>query len=132
MSSSTENLDNVHRDIDDKLRNDSAGDLFVVTFDDVVKAVKRLKHGKQDGESLVLSDILIYAHESLYVHLALLISALFNRGIVLKSLDVSTIVPLPKGKHNLCESSNYRVIALSSILGKVIDLILLDRLVDNL
>ena len=132
VSSPTEDLDNIRRDIDDKLRNDSAGGLFLVTFDDIVKAVKRLKHGKQDGESLVSSDFLIYAHESLYVHLALLISALFNHGIVLKSLGASTIVPLPKGKHNLCDSSNYRGIALSSILGKVIDLILLDRLADNL
>jgi hypothetical protein len=65
LLSSTENLDNIHCDIDDKLRNDSAGDLFVVTFDDVVKAVQRLKQGKQDGESLVSSDFLIYAHESL-------------------------------------------------------------------
>ena len=56
VPSSMESLDNIHRHIDDKLRNDSAGDLFVVTFDDVVKAVKRLKRGKQDGESLVSSD----------------------------------------------------------------------------
>jgi hypothetical protein len=89
-------------------------------------------HGKQDGESLMSPDFLIYAHESLYVHLALLISALFNHGIVLKSLGASTIIPLPKGKHNLCVSRNYRVIALNSILGMVIELILLDRLADNL
>jgi hypothetical protein len=37
----------------------SAGDLFAVTFDDVVKAVKRLEHGKQYGESLASPDFLI-------------------------------------------------------------------------
>jgi hypothetical protein len=131
MPSSHENMDKIHREIDDKSRNVSVGDLFVVTFDDVVEAVQRLKHGKQDGESLVSSNFLIYVHESLYVHLALLMSALFNHGIVLKSLGASTIIPLPKGKHNLCNYRNYRGIALSSILGKVIDLILLDRLADN-
>jgi hypothetical protein len=103
MSSSTENFDNIHQDIDDKLRNDLAGDLFLVTFDDIVSAVKRLKRDKQDGESQVSSDFVIYAHESLYVRLALLISALFNHGIGLESQGSNTLIPLPEGKHNLCD-----------------------------
>jgi hypothetical protein len=45
----------------------------MVTFE----AVKRLKHDKQDGESLMSSDFLIHAHASVFVRLALIKSALF-------------------------------------------------------
>jgi len=40
----------------------------------------------------------------------------------------STIISIPKGKHaNVTDSSNYRGTALSSIFGKVFDLIFLDK-----
>ena len=41
-------------------------------------------------------------------------------------------LPIPKGSQSGCNSNNYRGIALSSILGKVIDLILLERLSSKL
>ena len=107
-------------------------DLFVVTYEDVVFAIRKLKHNKHDGVSLLSSDFSIYVHDMLYVHLAMLISALFSNGFVLDSLCVSTIIPIPKGKNNICESKNYRGIALSSILGKIIDLVLLHWLSDKL
>ena len=43
-------------------------------------------------------------------------------------LLTATIVPIPKDKKkSLCQSSNYHGIALSSIVGKVLDLIVLDN-----
>ena len=48
-------------------------------------------------------------------------------------MNLSTVVPIPKGK-NVClsDSSNYREIALSSILGKLFDIVVLDRFHDQL
>jgi len=42
-------------------------------------------------------------------------------------------VAIPKGKNtNLTDSGNYRGIALGSLLGKIFDLLLLDRYSDRL
>ena len=68
---------------------------------------------------------------SLYV--ALLFSGMIVHGFVPDDLRLSTIVLIPKGKNkNPTESSNYRCIALGSLLGKVFDLLLLDRYSDLL
>ena len=54
-------------------------------------------------------------------------------GIVFDDLLVSSIVPIPKGKNINCSVSvNYRGIALSSILGKLFDRIVLNRYADKL
>ena len=46
--------------------------------------------------------------------------------LLLMIMTVSTLVPIPKGKNMSCtDSSNYRAIALSSVLGKVFDRIFL-------
>ena len=40
---------------------------------------------------------------------------------------VSTLVPIPKSKRgNNCNSNNYRQISISSILGKIFDIIVLN------
>ena len=69
---------------------------------------------------------------TLLVHLSLLISAMFTHGFVLDELTISTIVPIPKPKLDACISNNYRSIALCSIIGKLIDLVLLNKLADKL
>jgi len=45
----------------------------------------------------------------------------------------SMVIPLPNGKHlNITDSANYRGIALSSVYGKLFDLLLLCRYCHNL
>ena len=54
-------------------------------------------------------------------------------GTVVDSFLLSTIVPIPKGRNaNLSDSSNFRGIALSSVYGKLLDYIILDRYQDKL
>ena len=46
---------------------------------------------------------------------------------------LSTVVPIPKGRNvNLTDSSNYRGIAMSSVFGQLLDLIILERYSDKL
>ena len=56
-------------------------------------------------------------------------------GTAPQALNLSTVIPIPgpKGK-NVClsDSSNYRGIALSSIYGKIFDLVILSRCQDQL
>ena len=54
-------------------------------------------------------------------------------GFVPDDLLVSTVIPIPKGKNtNVTVSANYRGIAHSSIISKIIDLILMNRYYDKL
>jgi len=50
-----------------------------------------------------------------------------------EDLSISTVIPIPKGKHaNMTNSSNYRGIALCSMYHKLFDSILLSRYYDQL
>jgi Reverse transcriptase (RNA-dependent DNA polymerase) len=102
----------------------SSNERFIVTRDDVTKAVHQMKAGKRES--------ILNAPDSLHVHLSLLLSAMFTHGFVIDELTVSTTVPIPKPKLNACNSSKYRSIALGSIIGKLIDLVLLQKLAHKL
>jgi len=57
-----------------------------------------------------------------------LFSALIVHGHCPQQLSVSTLIPIPKGSNvNAADSNNYRGIALSSILCKIFDHIILAR-----
>jgi len=43
------------------------------------------------------------------------------------SMVTGTMIPIPKVKHLICTSDNFRAITLSSVLGKLFDLIVLDK-----
>jgi hypothetical protein len=131
ISDDTE-INKIRVHIDNELINHSVDQSFVVTADDVLSAVKGLKHGKNDGESLVTSDHFINAGADLHIHLALLISSMFSHGVAIDNMKLSTSKPIPKSKLNMCDSGNYRSIAISSVVGKIVYRILLSRLSDHL
>jgi hypothetical protein len=63
----------------------------------------------------------------------MLLTALFSHGYVPDELCLSTVIPIPKDKRgDMSDSSNYRGIALSSIICKITDLIVLSRYNDLL
>ena len=113
--------------------NSSINSAFIVSMIDVYDAINGLKSAKKDGENEKLtSDYFIHASRSLSIHIAMLISSLFNHGVVVNNMKVSTIKPIPKNVSNVCDSNNYRSIAIGSVLGKIVDSILLKRLSDYL
>ena len=58
----------------------------------------------------------------------MLLSALIVHGNITDDLSITTVLPIPKGKNlNFSDSANYRGIALSSIVGKILDLYILCR-----
>ena len=52
--------------------------------------------------------------------------------VIVENIKSSTIKPIPKCKYKLSDSNNYRSIAIGSVLGKIIDRILLCRFSDLL
>ena len=109
--------------IESKLHmNSSINSSYIVSMNDVYDAINGLKSAKKDGENEKLtSDYFIHAGPSLSIHIARLISSLFNHGVVVNNMKVSTIKPIPKNVSNVCDSNNYRSIAIGSVLGKIVD-----------
>jgi len=105
----------------------------IINHSDVVTAVNKLKPGKNDGNIGLTSDHIKFGCNELFVHMSFLLTSILSHGCVPDDLLVSTVVPIPKGRNlNLTDSANYRGITLSSIFGKVFDLIVLNRYSDSL
>ena len=105
----------------------------LVSFHDVLFAFRLLKAGKSDGSFGLVSDHLIHACDEFGTCVAMLLSALLVHGLAPEDMTSCTLIPIPKGKNvNVSDSSKYRTIALSSIFGKVFDLIFLNKFYDCL
>ena len=99
-----------------------------VSVMEVHKAIRSLKRGKSDTHELLSSDHFKNACNELHVHISLLLQMLLANSIAPMTMLESILVPIPKNrKKPMCESSNYRSIALSSIIGKIWDKIILSK-----
>ena len=99
-----------------------------VDIDAVNKAVRSLKRGKVDGTCYLYSDHLINGSKMLMVYISLMFKAMFSHGVVPRNLLESKIIPIPKNKKkSLSDLNNYRGIALSSIVGKILDKVLISK-----
>ena len=79
----------------------------------------------QRSEGL-FSDHFINGKKYLHVFLSLLFTLFLVHGFSPDSMILGTMIPIPKHKKkSLCNSSNYRAIALSSILSKILDWIII-------
>ena len=82
--------------------------------------------GKSNGNYGLMSDHFKATGDDLCVYISFLLSELLTHGVVPDDLVRSTVVSIPKGKNvNMTDSSNYRGITLSSIFGKMLDLVVL-------
>ena len=63
----------------------------------------------------------------------MMFSALLVHGFAPEDMISCTLIPIPKGKNvKATDSGNYRVVASSSIFGRVFDLIFLNKFIDCL
>ena len=106
--------------------NDNIVHTHYVTHDQVQCAINKIKPGKSDCIDGMLSDNFKNGTPRLNICISLLFTAMLVHGIASGALLLSTLVPIPKNKRgNKSDSSNYRAIAISSLLGKIFDIIVL-------
>ena len=73
-----------------------------------------------------MSDHFIHSSNKGKVFSSLLFQSMLLHGVIPESFLLGTITPIPKShRKSLSESSNYRGITVSSVLGKILDIILL-------
>ena len=100
---------------------------------DVKAAVRKLKASKADVDPRLSSDNFLHACEELFVHLSLLLNALVFHPDAGSVLSKAFLIPIPKSlKKSLNHCDNYRSIAISSIVGKVLDNVIMSKHSDAL
>ena len=123
-------LQSIVSDVESRISFD--GDC-IIGSQEVMAALSKLKLHKNDGDLGLASDYFINSDPALSVHIALLFTGIVIHGFVPSNLLSSTIVPIPKKSNvNATDSDNYRGIALSSVLGKIFDNVILVKYSDKL
>jgi hypothetical protein len=106
---------------------------YHISQDDVFAAICKLKPNKNDGDRGLSTNHFKYGSSELARHTANLFAGLLTHGSVIDDFRACSIVPIPKAKNiNLTDSENYRGIALSSVFGRIFDLIVLHRYSEEL
>ena len=94
----------------------------------VKEALKKIKPGKSDPVYEFSSDFLKNAPDLFHENLAILLQSYMIHGHVTNSLLTATLVPIVKDKlGDVCSSKNYRSIAISSLILKLIDWIVIQQ-----
>ena len=85
-----------------------------------------LRHCKTGGANGVMSDSYIHVTNYQYQYILVLFVAMLTHGVSPDDFKISILIPIPKGARvNKSNASNYRTVALSSILGKMPDIIII-------
>ena len=121
------NLSILEHELENKISSGSLEFVDKVTGDAVRKAVQqKLKPGKRDPVVNMNSDCLIHAPPKLFEILSECFKSYMIHGHVIKFLLISSLVPLIKDKlGDVTDSNNYRSIAISSLILKIFDLVII-------
>lgn len=121
-----ENIDVLKMKLKRELGRDDLSEIDKINADKVKEAMKQIKGNKSDSTYDFSSDFLKHGPDVLYEHLANIIKTFAVHGHVTEHLLLATLVPLVKDKlGNICSSKNYRSIAISSLILKLFDWILI-------
>jgi len=97
-----------------------------VSVSDVREAVSHLNAHRRDGCTGLESNHIINAGNHCIQQLGDMHQTVISHGALRDSFLNSTIIPIPKARNvSMCESANYRGIALSSVYLKIVDNIVL-------
>ena len=125
-----ENLKPIIEEINRKIDHSSLIDVLKVTPELVTEAINHLKPDKHDPIIRFSSDCLKYNSKIIGEYLAKIFRHQLIHGHITSNLMMSTIIPIVKDKlGEICSSNNYRSIAISSLILKVFDwvIIILNR-----
>ena len=115
------------------INTSSLQDVDLVTTNLIEDVVAEIKHSKNDPVFSFNSTCIKRAPRSFHYHISNIIKMFLIHGHVSDILLLSTIVPLVKDKQGDIKSSdNYRSIALSSVILKIFDWVVLTLFEDQL
>ena len=98
---------------------------------EVEEAILTLKRNKSPGSDEITAEIIQAGRKQLVRQIYLLCNKAWNEGTILEEWSKSILVPIPK-KGDLNQCANYRTIFLSNYTGKILLIVLLNRLKQQL
>ena len=108
--------------VNDEINSSDYIDVLKVTPMVVKEASMHLKDGKSDPCHVFSSDCFKHAPDILYQHLATLFRSFLIHGHITTYLLLATLVPIIKNRlGSINTSKNYRSIAISSLVFKLLD-----------
>ena len=117
-----EDLTTVNNEVNCCINQFHLNDVKKVTPAIVKEATSRLKNGKSDPVFLFSSDCFSNAPNILFSHLSIILQSFLIHGHVSTFLLLATLVPIIKDKlGSTTTSKNYRSIAISSLVLKILD-----------
>ena len=120
------NIVEIDAEVNSKINYFHLVDVDRVTPDIVKKAASRLHSNKSDPIYTFSSDCIQGGPDLLYQHLSVALKSFLIHGHVTLFLLIATLIPLIKDKlGNVNSSKNYRSIALSSLILKLFDWVIL-------
>ena len=132
---SFEALYNMDNTTDYHLLNDANVNKFVndnvreICTRDLLTALQNLKLNKACGPDGIPAEAIKYGGQALMVHLSFLFSMFLTHSFLPTELIQTTLVPLLKNKTgNISDVNNYRVIALSNSISKLLKDVLLQSI----
>ena len=100
---------------------------------ELIDAIKSLKNGKAHGPDRLCAEHLKRAGHSIVPILVTFFNCAVVHGYIPQKFMDTTLVPIVKDKKGtLCSVDNYRPIALTCILSKVFEILILNRYIDLL
>ena len=129
----TRELSYFKKQLSGRIIDSSIEDVCKITTEKVQEALHRLKSNKADPVFTFNSDCLKNSPRILCEYLSLIFRQFLLHGHISTILMISTLVPLVKDKlGDITASDNYRSIAISSLILKVFDYVILDIYGDKL
>ena len=98
-----------------------------INENDIARQLKNLDPNKSTGVDLVSSRLLRECQEELVLPLKLLFNKSLQEGIVPSLWKCANVTPIFK-KGNKCEAGNYRPISLTSVVIKILERIIKDKI----
>lgn len=101
------------------------------TFDEMCDVIKCLKSGKSPGLDNIYGEHFKLADKSVHVYLTLLFNAVVIHGYIPLEIMNTVLVPIIKDKKgDITSKDNYRPIAITCILSKLLELLILSKIRD--
>ena len=114
-----------------KIREEYAGslcaytpnkDCVVITPEDVLVAIRKLKKGKAAGEDGIMVEHLLFAPPVIADHLAYMFMGFLGHGIIPEDFRRGLLVPIPKdSRGDMGDVKNFRPICLNSVILKLFE-----------
>jgi hypothetical protein len=90
--------------------------------------ISQLDLHKAAGIDGLSAEALLHAHTRLYTLLSLCFNACFTHGFLPECLLDTFIIPIVKNKcGDMTDPNNYRPIAITNVMSKVLELLILER-----